>query len=145
MEYLLGGKVKNMKIKLFESSSEDSSFIKDIVSSLLIESGFYITESNKFDIGIAIGGDGTFLHMVMETDFNPSALFIGINNGTLGFLQEIKPNEIKKLIVRKGRQTEVNIDYYNSICKSLKVPLTDNMKKRIRNNYLWRTVFNLFF
>lgn len=98
MEYLLGGKVKNMKIKLFESSSEDSSFIKDIVSSLLIESGFYITESNKFDIGIAIGGDGTFLHMVMETDFNPSALFIGINNGTLGFLQEIKPNEIKKFI-----------------------------------------------
>jgi len=98
VEYLLGGKVKNMKIKLFESSSEDSSFIKDIISSLLIESGFYITESNKFDIGIAIGGDGTFLHMVMETDFNPNSLFIGINNGTLGFLQEIKPNEIKKFI-----------------------------------------------
>lgn len=56
-------------------------------------------------------------------------------------VKKIATNEIKKLIVRKGRQTEVNIDYYNSICKSLKVPLTDNMKKRIRNNY--NTTFGL--
>lgn len=87
-----------MKIKLFESKNTDSSFIKDILTSLLKKSGFKITESKNFDIGIAIGGDGTFLHMVMESNFTPNALFIGINNGTLGFLQEIKPNEIKKFI-----------------------------------------------
>lgn len=87
-----------MKIKLFESKNVDSSFIKEILKSLLTKEGFIITESNRFDIGIAIGGDGTFLHMVMETGFNTSALFIGINSGTLGFLQEIKPNEIKKFI-----------------------------------------------
>ena len=122
MEYLLGGKVKNMKIKLFESSSEDSSFIKDIISSLLIESGFYITESNKFDIGIAIGGDGTFLHMVMETDFNPNSLFIGINNGTLGFLQEIKiegiVDFIEKLNHNEFKIDEASVQETNVITKS---------------------------
>lgn len=92
------GKVKNMKIKLFESQNSDSAFIKEILTTLLKKEGFKITESNTFDIGIAIGGDGTFLHMVMESNFTPKSLFIGINNGTLGFLQEIKPNEIKKFI-----------------------------------------------
>ena len=82
-----------MKIKLFESSNSDSTFIKEILTSLLIKAGFKVTESKKFDIGIAIGGDGTFLHMIMESNFNPDVLFIGVNNGTLGFLQEIKPNE----------------------------------------------------
>ena len=87
-----------MKIKLFESSNSDSTFIKEILTSLLIKAGFKVTESKKFDIGIAIGGDGTFLHMIMESNFNPDVLFIGVNNGTLGFLQEIKPNEIKNFI-----------------------------------------------
>lgn len=95
---MLDGKVKNMKIKLFESPNSDSLFIKEILIALLKKEGFKITESNSFDIGIAIGGDGTFLHMVMKSNFNTKALFVGINNGTLGFLQEIKPNEIKKFI-----------------------------------------------
>lgn len=87
-----------MKIKLFYNEEKDSTFIRDILSSLLKKAGFKITTTNSFDIGIAIGGDGTFLHMVMESNFNSHPLFIGINNGTLGFLQEIKPNEIKKFI-----------------------------------------------
>ena len=72
MVYLQDGKVKNMKIKLFESSNSDSTFIKEILTSLLIKAGFKVTESKKFDIGIAIGGDGTFLHMIMESNFNPA-------------------------------------------------------------------------
>lgn len=113
-----------MKIKLFESSGTDSHFIKEILISLLKKEGFKITDANKFDIGIAIGGDGTFLHMIMETNFNPNALFIGINNGTLGFLQEIKPNEIKnfikKLSKKKYKVEELSFEEITVIAKGKK-------------------------
>lgn len=50
-------------------------------------------------------------------------------------IKKIDTKEIKRLILIKGRQPEVNINYYNDICKSLNVPLTENLKKRIRYNY----------
>lgn len=87
-----------MKIKLFYNEEKDTTFIRDILGSSLKSAGLEVTEKDKFDIGIAIGGDGTFLHMVMKSNFRSNALFVGINNGTLGFLQEVKPNEIKRFV-----------------------------------------------
>lgn len=87
-----------MKIKLFYNEEKDTLLIKDVLTNLLNKENIEITEDIDFDIGMAIGGDGTFLHMIMESNFKTDALYVGINNGTLGFLQEIKPNEIKKFI-----------------------------------------------
>lgn len=87
-----------MKIKLFYNEEKDTTFIRDILESSLTSAGLKVTDKDDFDLGIAIGGDGTFLHMVMKSNFTNKALFVGINNGTLGFLQEVKPNEIKRFV-----------------------------------------------
>ena len=52
----------------------------------------------KCDVAIAIGGDGAFLRMVKDTNFDDSVYYIGINTGTLGFLQEIRPNNLRSFI-----------------------------------------------
>lgn len=86
-----------MKIKLYPNKNSDSLFIADILKDELIENGFEISEDD-IDLGIAIGGDGSFLHMVASNKFNDSISYIGVNNGTLGFLQEIKPTELNLFI-----------------------------------------------
>lgn len=86
-----------MKIKLFPNKNSDSLFIADILKSELKSNGFEIVDENP-DLAVAIGGDGSFLHMVAENDFNTDINYIGVNNGTLGFLQEIKPTELSSFI-----------------------------------------------
>ncbi len=86
-----------MKIKLFPNKNNDSLFIADILKDELKNNGFSLVESD-YDLVIAIGGDGSFLHMVNSNDFNTNIRYIGINNGTLGFLQEIKPTELSSFI-----------------------------------------------
>lgn len=43
---------------------------------------------------ISIGGDGTLLHAAKDF-IDLDAVFVGVNKGTLGFLAEISPDEIK--------------------------------------------------
>lgn len=85
------------RIQLFPNNNEKSEFIVNEVEQKLIQSGFEIVEDNP-DLGIAIGGDGSFLRMVKQCNFNSNIYYIGINAGTLGFLQEVNPNEIDYFI-----------------------------------------------
>ena len=66
-----------------------------------------------YDLAISIGGDGSFLRMVKETKFNPNIYYIGINSGTLGFLQEIDIKDcidfVKRLNSDKYKVEDVNI------------------------------------
>ena len=47
------------------------------------------------DIIFSIGGDGTFLKSARLSDEKP---IIGINTGTLGYLTEINPHDIKRAL-----------------------------------------------
>ena len=101
-----------MKTKLYYNESSESKFLADILSNKLKREGIEVTDE-KQDVGIAIGGDGTFLHMVSENNFNTDILYIGVNNGTLGFLTEIKPtefNEFTNILKNKDYKIE-NISY----------------------------------
>lgn len=49
---------------------------------------------------IAIGGDGTFLKALNKTNYSSNLMYIGINTGHLGFLQEVNENEIDELFKR---------------------------------------------
>lgn len=53
-----------------------------------------VTDVSKADIIFSIGGDGTFLNTSKLTD-KP---IIGINTGTLGYLTEVKPEDMKKAL-----------------------------------------------
>lgn len=45
-------------------------------------------------MAIAIGGDGSFIRMIKSCNFNDDIVYIGVNTGTLGFVQEIYPDKI---------------------------------------------------
>ena len=76
------------KVKLFVNDNEKSKIVAKDLELELVKYGFKIV-GKGYDLAISIGGDGSFLRMVKETKFNQNIYYIGVNSGTLGFLQEI--------------------------------------------------------
>lgn len=99
------------KIKIHSNKSAKSLEIVDLLQKKLIANGFEITEENP-ELAIAVGGDGTFLKMLKLCNFDSNICYVGINTGTLGFLQEIKPEEIDDFI-DKIMNEEYRIDRIN--------------------------------
>lgn len=85
-------------VKLFVNDNETSLHIAEVVKEKLKVANFQIVDDN-YDLAVAIGGDGSFLRMVENTNFNEKCLYIGINAGTLGFAQEVNIEEIDQFIL----------------------------------------------
>jgi len=85
------------RIKLFINDNDKSKCTAEIVANHLENKGFIIDDKD-FDLGIAVGGDGSFLRMIKNTNFNSDKYYVGINSGTLGFLQEIKVDNINNFV-----------------------------------------------
>jgi len=88
-------------IKLFVNNQDQSIQLAKIVREKLNNNGYKVLDNNNqdnFELAIAIGGDGTFLSMVKDNKFNSNIYYVGINTGHLGFLQEVKIEEIDKLL-----------------------------------------------
>lgn len=86
------------KVRLFVNHNIKSRQVERETREVLLRENFEITESDDFDLGIAIGGDGSFLRMVNESNFHNDALYVGINAGTLGFAQDISIEEINSFV-----------------------------------------------
>ena len=87
--------IKN--VKLFINDNEQSNLSAEIIRKKFIENGFNMTDDN-YDLAIAVGGDGSFLRMIKASNFDSDVYYVGVNCGTLGFLQEIKIDEIDNFI-----------------------------------------------
>lgn len=85
------------KIRLFVNNNEKSLEVSKTIKENLEKKKFQIVEED-YEIAIAIGGDGSFLRMVKEANFNDKCIYVGINAGTLGFAQEINLDEISEFI-----------------------------------------------
>lgn len=57
-----------------------------------------LKEVENGDLVIAIGGDGTFIDSVTSTNFSKKKVYAGIHTGTLGFFQNLSPEEVYTLI-----------------------------------------------
>lgn len=90
-------KNKITKIKLFPNHNEKSRKQAEELQKKLEDHG-YVIEENDFSLGIAVGGDGSFIRMVKECGFNDKIYYLGVNTGTLGFAQEIYPEDIDDFI-----------------------------------------------
>ena len=88
--------IKN--IRLFPNNNIKSMDAMKLIKDKFTSRGFVITDNN-YDLGIAIGGDGSFLRMIKANNFDSNIYYVGVNTGTLGFLQEIKIDEIDTLIM----------------------------------------------
>lgn len=102
--------------KLFCNDNKKSIDTKEIVRQKLINNNFVENEEN-YDLAIAIGGDGSFLRMVKDSQFDKNVLYVGINAGTLGFAQEVSIDEIDEFI------DELKNDNY----KVIKIGVQENM------------------
>lgn len=87
------------KVKLFVNDNEKSQIVAKDLELELVKYGFKIVNKG-FDLAISVGGDGSFLRMVNETKFNDKIYYIGVNSGTLGFLQEIDIKDTKDFVKR---------------------------------------------
>lgn len=111
-----------MKTKLFYNESSESKFLSEVLKNKLNSADIEVVDED-YEIGIAIGGDGSFLHMVADNEFDTNMLYIGVNNGTLGFLQEVKPTELNNFVhVLKDRNYNIEDISYEEI----KVITNDN-------------------
>ncbi len=85
------------RIKLFVNKNEKSEKVATVLKEKLEKKGFLLDEE-EFDLGIAIGGDGAFLRMIKDSNFNSNCYYIGVHSGTLGFAQEVSINKIDHMI-----------------------------------------------
>ncbi|MBS7021254.1 MAG: NAD(+)/NADH kinase [Firmicutes bacterium] len=97
-------KKKVTKVQIFSNYSNESGQVVRLLKKKLGQYGF-ILDKNEFDLAIAVGGDGTFLKMVHATRFNPNIYYAGIHTGTLGFLQELNPQDIDSFLNSLKNQT----------------------------------------
>ena len=113
-------------IRLFINKNDQSIEEAESVKEKLINNGFNVVSEDTFELGIAIGGDGAFLRMVHETNFDFDKYYVGINTGHLGFLQDIKPDEVDKFIMELKNKDytiddigiqETTISHINGISK----------------------------
>jgi len=81
-----------MRIQLFANENKKSQLIKMVLVEKLLLAGFEISDNPE--MAIAIGGDGTFIKMVKACLYDSEIIYTGINCGTLGFLQNINPDEL---------------------------------------------------
>lgn len=84
-------------VKLFVNNNEQSQQVASLVTKKLQSANFTLVDTD-YDLAIAIGGDGSFLRMIKNSNFNTECLYVGINAGTLGFAQEVNINEIDNFI-----------------------------------------------
>ena len=81
-------KRKINRIRLFPNSDEKSKRVANLLKEELLKNHFELVK-DEYELAISIGGDGSFLRMIKQNNFNNQIYYIGVNSGTLGFLQEI--------------------------------------------------------
>ena len=99
------------KIKLFPNNNDISIKVAKELEEELKKYNFELVEDN-YDLAISIGVDGSFLRMVKSCNFNEETYYIGVNSGTLGFLQEIDIKDTKDFVNRLN-QNDFKNEYIN--------------------------------
>lgn len=85
------------KVKIFANDNAISNEVSAKLKAILLANNFELVEKDP-DLSIAIGGDGSCLRMVKSCEFNSNTYYVGVNSGTLGFLQEVKISDIDSFV-----------------------------------------------
>ncbi len=126
------------RVKLFVNDNDLSKRVAEEVTQELTKYGFEIVNEN-FDLGISIGGDGCFLRMVKSSNFNENVHYIGINSGTLGFLQEINIEDTKDFVRRLSigdyKEEHLSVQQTNIITEDKTYNYTSLNEVVVRSKY----------
>ena len=110
------------KVKLFVNNNLKSRKAAEEIKEELLNNKFVLVEED-FDLGIAVGRDGSFLRMVNNSNFNSKCYYVGINAGTLGFAQDVSLDEIKPFIKSLHKD---KLNYEKIAVGEVEVLLKDN-------------------
>lgn len=79
----------------------------------LISSGYKIIEDGVQipDLVIGFGGDGTLLKWLSSRDYDTTAKYIGVNCGTLGFMQDFKVTDAKEFVSNIPNYVEQKLNF----------------------------------
>ena len=92
-----------MKIGVFSNPNKDvGNVVRDKVLAAANESGIEaepFCESGKYDFIVSVGGDGTILRVAKHCAQSDIPM-LGVNMGTVGFLTEIEPSDIRDALKR---------------------------------------------
>jgi len=98
-------------VKLFVNNSKDKAFsISEIIKEELIKANYLITNDNA-DLVIGFGGDGTLLRWLSSENYLSSSKYIGVNCGTLGFMQDFEIDNAKEFVKNIPNYVEKKIPF----------------------------------
>lgn len=84
------------KVQIYANVTKPKAILwKNRIEAMLKEKEYNITD-NEPDYVIGIGGDGTLIKWLNSVSYNSRASYIGINCGTLGFLQDFDVDDVEK-------------------------------------------------
>lgn len=83
-------------VSIIDNGNMKSIKAKEMAQEAIIKYGF-VESNNNPDLVVAIGGDGAFINSLKNTNFSRKTLYVGIHTGHLGFLQEVRTEEIDLL------------------------------------------------
>lgn len=88
------------KVQLYVNSTKQEAIeLANKVEQELLREKYKIVEDDA-DIVIGFGGDGTLLHFLKHNKYNVDASYIGVNCGTLGFLQDFNVQDVKEFVTK---------------------------------------------
>ena len=85
------------RVKLYVKDTDKAHLIEKLITDKLLNNNFII-DNDEYDMAISIGGDGTFIKMLHNNNFNNNIYYAAINAGSLGFLSSIESDDIEKFI-----------------------------------------------
>lgn len=91
--------MKKKLINVISNSNFESRRVRQSLMDRLTSRGYVVSRNfnQNAALTISIGGDGAFLKAIHMNKF-PKMPIVGINTGTLGFFQEINPDEIEEFL-----------------------------------------------
>lgn len=114
------GAAKKTVLIFSRSKSKDADKTKAELQKLLKKEGYAMRDASQgsgpittkpnesIALGVVIGGDGTFLRLVRRLEQKDEFPILGINLGSLGFITQISPEEMKETVLAalEGKLTE---------------------------------------
>lgn len=99
------------RIKLYVNTSKEKALVlSEKVKNSLEKNGYEIVDE-KADIVIGFGGDGTLLKWLNEQSGCPKEKYIGVNCGTLGFMQDFEVDDVERFVKNIPNYIEKRIYY----------------------------------
>lgn len=101
-------------VELYVNNSKKKAIDKaDEVRKALIEAGYNLSCDPKKDpdIVIGFGGDGTLLKWLSTKNYNTEAQYIGVNCGSLGFLQDFEVKDAREFVKNIEKYIERKLNF----------------------------------